>query len=158
MGSISYGNLASMFLNVPTSKPTARPSGPSQQPTPTPSFRPSSKPTVVPSSSGASTSGGYLYGISYSDTACAYTESVFVYAVGICIKAAKIKFANYAPFPALGYFNISYMSFTDNTCTRYDPSSSSVISIPFGSCTAGGVYGYSSTAPNVPRDGGVIEA
>ena len=157
LGSITYGNLASMFLNIPTAKPTARPSGPSQKPTPTPSFRPTSKPTALPTTPGAINS-GYIYGISYSDTACASTDSMFVYAVGVCIKTAGIKFANYVPYPALGYFNISYLSFTDNSCANYDASSSSVMSIPFGSCAAGGVYGHSTLPPTVPRSAGVIEA
>ena len=157
LGSITYGNLASMFLNIPTAMPTSRPSGPSQKPTPTPSFRPSSKPTALPTKSGAINS-GYVYGISYSDSACATAASMFVYQVGVCIKANAFKFANYVPYPTLGYFNISYLSFTDSSCTNYDPSSSVMLSVRFGSCAAGEVYGYSTVPPTVPRSDGVIEA
>ena len=157
LGSITYGNLASMFLNIPTAKPTAAPSGPSRKPTTAPSLRPSPAPTAVPSASGAINS-GYMYGIAYSDSTCASVDTMFVYPIGVCIKASGIKLANYKAFPALGYFNISYWSFADFSCTTYDPSSSSVFSIPFGSCAAGGVYGYSATPPTVPRAAGVIQA
>jgi len=140
--------------------PSPAPAGPFLKPTTAPALRPSPAPTAVPSSSGAINS-GYLYGIGYdiySDVSCATVDNMFVYAIGVCIKAAGIKFANYKAFPALGYFNISYWSFTDNSCNTYDPSSSSVLSIPFGSCAAGGVYGYSATPPTVPRAAGVIQA
>ena len=145
-----------MFLNIPTAKPTASPSGPSLKPTPTPSLRPSPAPTAVPSASGAINS-GYMHGITYSDSTCASMDTMFVCTIGVCIKSAGIKFANYKAFPALGYFNISRWSFTDNSCTTYDPSSSSVLSVPFGSCAAGSVYGYSATPPTVPRAAVVIK-
>ena len=138
-----------MFLNIPTFEPTAVPSRPSLEPSPAP--------TAVPSASGAINS-GYMYGITYSESTCVTVETMFLYAIGVCIKAAGIKFANYKAFPALGYFNISYWSFTDNSCTTYDPSSSSVLSVYFGSCADGGVYGYSATPPTVPRAAGVIQA
>jgi hypothetical protein len=85
-------------------------------------------------------------------------DNMFVYTIGVCIKSAGIKLANYKAFPALGYFNISYWSFTDNSCTTYDPSSSSVLSIPFGSCANGGVYGYSAMPPTISRAAGAIKA
>ena len=120
----------------------------------TPSY---AKATALPSPSGAINS-GYIYGISYSDTACASTDSMFVYQVGVCIKASAIKFANYVAFPARGYFNVSYLAFNDNSCTSYNASLSSILTVTFGSCATGEVYGYSAVPPTVPRTAGIIDA